>query len=138
MAFYQGTTMRILIGTKQIFHETDASLSSSLDFKEVASKDTLGKEKTPGSQSWSLSCNSLIGNSSLSVQEDITTLYGYHKAKTLVTIQFTTDISGDVVFSGTAYVGTFNVQATNDEVVTGDFSFEGSGELSIEVVEPVS
>lgn len=132
MSFYSGTTMRIKIGAKTIFHETDASLSSSIDFKEVASKDSNGKVKTPGSQSWSLSCNALIGNDG-TVQEDLKTLYDKHVAKTLVTVEFTTDATGDVVFSGSAYVGTFNVTATNDEEVKGDFSFEGSGALAIAI-----
>ena len=134
MALYQGTTVRIKVDGKTIFHETDATLSSSIDFKEVASKDTAGKLKIANVQTWSLACNTLIANSAASAQEDIKSLYDTHKAKTLVAIEFSTDVTGDVVFSGNAYVGTFNISATNEEEVTGDFNFEGDGELSIAVV----
>jgi hypothetical protein len=65
---------------------------------------------------------------------DIKTLYDAHKAKTLVTIEFTTDVVGDVVFSGSAYVGTFNIDSQVEAEVTGDFSFEGDGELTIALV----
>ena len=134
MAIYQGATMRISVGGKTIFHEVGASLSSTIDFKEVASKDTAGKLKVANTQTWSLSCNTLIANSALAAQMDVKTLYDAHKAKTLVTVEFTTDVVGDVVFSGSAYVGTFNVDATNEAEVTGDFSFEGDGGLSIALV----
>lgn len=132
--FYEGTTMRIKIGAKTLFHEVDASLSSSIPFKEVASKDTTGVVSTPGTQSWSISTNGLIGNSALAAQEDIATLYATHVAKTKVTIEFTTDVTGDVVFSGEAYIETFNIKSTHEETVTGDFSFKGDGALTIGIV----
>ena len=134
MAIYAGATMRLKVEGKTIFHETDATLSSTIDFKEVASKDTLGKLKIPNTQTWNISCNSLIANTVAAAQEDIKTLYDKHKAKTLVTVEFSTDVTGDVVFSGEAYVGTFNITATNEAEVTGDFTFEGDGELTIAVV----
>lgn len=134
MAIYEGTTMRIKIGSKTIFHETDAKLTSSIPFKEVASKDTTGVISTPGTQSWSLSCNTLIANTIASAQEDVATLYATHAGKTAITVEFSTDVTGDVVFSGSAYVETFNLDATHEEVVTGDFNFKGDGALTIGVV----
>lgn len=134
MALYDGTTMRIKIGTKVLFHETNAKLNSTIPFKEVASKDTAGTLSTPGTQSWSISCSSLIANGDGSTQEDLATLYASHKAKTLVSIEFSTDVSGDVVFAGSAYIENYNVDSSNDEEVKGDFSFKGDGELTIAVV----
>ena len=129
---YEGTTMRIKIGSKTIFHEVSATLTSSIDFKEVASKDTNGKLVTPGAQSWSMTANTLIANST--TQEDLSSLYAAHSGKTAVTIEFTTDVSGDVVFSGSAYVESISIDATNEEVVTGDFSFKGDGDLTMGTV----
>ena len=134
MGLLQGTTMRIKKGTKTLFHETDASLSSTIDFKEVASKDTDGKLVTPGTQSWSLTANALVANDAGALQADLAELYNDHKNKILVTIEFSTQVSGDIIFSGSAYVETFNVQATNEEEVTGDFSFKGNGALAIGTV----
>lgn len=132
--FLSGTSFRVLVDDKTIAHETEASLSSSLDFKEVATKDTDGIEKTPGNQSWSISCNNLVMTDATTTQQTIATLYALHKDKTKVAIQFTTNDTGDMVFSGYAYIGTFNITSTNDENVSGDFSFEGTGGLTLGTV----
>lgn len=134
MAIYEGKLFRIKIGAKTIFHETNFSFSSSLDFKELASKDTATKEKTPSSQNWSISCESLAGVSTGNAQEDIKSLYEKHKNKSKVTISFTLGKTGDVVFTGEAYVGSFSLDSANDEEVKGAFTFEGTGDLSIGTV----
>ena len=126
--------MRIKIGTKTIFHEVNATLDSNIPFKEVASKDTTGVVSTPGTQAWGLSCNTLIANSAAGAQEDIASLYAAHVAKTLVTVQFSTDVTGDVVFSGSVYIEKFTLDSTHEEEVKGDFSFKGDGALTIGTV----
>ena len=136
MALYEGTTMRIKIGGKTLFHETDCSLSSSIAFKDVASKDTSGVISIPGAQTWSISTNSLVAESALAAQEDLKTLYATHVGKTKVTVEFTTDVSGDVVFTGQAYIETYNLKSTHEETVTGDFNFKGDGDLSMGTVAP--
>ena len=132
MAVYSGTTMRIKIGSKTIFHETKATFTTSRDFNELASKDINGKEVTPGSYTWSLTCDALIANST--TQEDLASLDVAYQAKTLVTMEFSTDVSGDVVYSGSAYVESYNVDAANEEGVTGSFSFKGSGDYTLGTV----
>lgn len=134
MAVLQGTLMRIKKGTKTLFHETEASLSSSIDFAEVASKDTTGVIVTPGDQKWSLSANALVANTPGALQADLAELYADHAAKTLVDIEFSTQVSGDIVFSGQAYIETFNVSSTHKDAVKGDFSFKGNDALSVGVV----
>jgi len=132
MAIYSGTIMRIKVGTKTIFHETKATFTTSRDFNELASKDINGKEVTPGSYSWSLTCDNLIANST--TQEDVATLDVQYQAKTLVDLEFSTDVSGDVVYTGKAYIDSYNIDATNEEGVTGSFSFKGSGDYSLGAV----
>lgn len=132
MALLQGVNLRIKVGTKTLFHSVTASFSSQMDLKEVSSKDTNGKIKTPGSNSWSLSCNKLISaNGDTTTQADAEELMGYHINKTLVDVEFTTGDSGEWILSGQAYISSFTINANNDEEVTGDFSFEGSGDLTL-------
>jgi len=134
MGLLQGTTMRIKKGTDTLFHETNATLDSTLDFKEVASKDTGGKIQTPGSHSWNITCDKLIANDAGAAEADGLELFQDHLAKTLVTIEFSTSVSGDIVFSGQAYVSQCNISSTNDEEVTGSFTFLGSGDLTVGTV----
>lgn len=134
MGLLQGTTMRIKKGTDTLFHETNATLDSTIDFKEVASKDTSGKIQTPGSQSWSMSCDKLIANDAGAGQENALGLVQDHLAKTLVTIEFSTGVTGDIIFSGSAYISQFSIASANDEEVTGTFAFQGSGDLTVGVV----
>jgi len=126
---YSGTTMRIKIGTKTIFHETGVSLDSNVDFKEATSKDITGALQVAGKHSWSVSLNSLVANDG-TTQEDIATLFGYHINGTQVAVEFSTFVTGDAKFSGNAYVSSFKIDAQNEDIVTGDFSFVGDGALT--------
>ena len=132
--FYEGKLFRIKIGGKTIFHETDFKLSSSLDFKELASKDLSSKQRSAGDLDWNISCSSLIGNTAAAAQEDAATLYAKHIAKVPVSIEFTTDATGDMVFTGEAFVSQFDLDASNDDVAKGSFSFVGNGDLALGVV----
>lgn len=129
-----GTKMRIIVDGKPIFHETEASLSSSISFSEVASKDTNGVKVMPGNQSWGISASSLTAVDPDSLKEDVVTMYAKHEGKQIVQVQFTTDEAGDIVFTGNAYVETFDIAANNGETVTGSFSFKGDESLSLGVV----
>lgn len=132
MAFYEGSKARIKIGTKTVFHETDATLNASTDFKEIATKDTNGVEVTPGKQSFSLSSSAYVANSA-SAQEDLKSIADAWKAKTLVDVTLADGVSGNVALSGQGYIESFSVKATTEETVTFDYSIKGSGELTVGV-----
>jgi len=132
MAIYEGTTMRIKVGSKTIFHETDAKLSMSREVKELASKDITGKEKILGNYDWNITADTLIANST--TQEDLKTLSDTFIAGSIVAVEFTTDVSGDIIYSGNAYITTLDVDAQNEEAVTGSFAFNGTGALTVGTV----
>lgn len=131
MAYYEGTTMRLTLGTKQIFHEVDADLNFSIDFKEIASKDTNGKISTPGSYSWSISCNMSLLDNDGTTKEDLFTLATKALAKGLHAITFSTNVTGDVIFSGNAYIEGFTTAAVNEEKSTASFTLRGDGDLTV-------
>lgn len=130
MALKEGVNMRITVGGKEIFHEVSADLSAATDFKEVASKDTSGKLSAPGAQSWNIPIEALYDNDG-TTQEDLFTLATLWKDKTQVAVTLSTNVSGDVIFSGNAYIESFNTNATNEEYITCSFSFKGNGDLTI-------
>ena len=134
MAYYEGATMRLTVDTKEIFHEVDASIEASTEFKEVASKDTTGKILSAGSQSFSISCSSSLLDNDGTTQEDLKTMADKWKAKTSHAVTFTTGTSGDVVFSGNVYIESFSVTATNEEYSTAEYTLRGTGDLTIAAV----
>lgn len=130
MAYYEGSKMRIKIGTNNVYHETDATLNWGREFKEIASKDTDGVESSPGKKSWSLSSNAYAINT-VDTQNDLKSIAEAGDLGTLVDVQFTDGVSGNLVFSGQAYIENFSVKATTDDTVKFDYSLKGNGNLTI-------
>jgi len=131
--FLDGSVMRLQVEGKNVFHEVEVSIEGSTDFKEIATKDTDGKEVSPGSQSFSLSC-SAKGSPDTTTENTDVILLGYWKNKTKVAFTLTDGIVGHVTYSGEAYLENFNMGSPNDEIVDFSYSLKGTGELVIGVV----
>ena len=129
---YSGS-MRIKIGTKTVMHEVEASLNESRDFEELASKDIVGKDWHAKEGTWSLSGNALAANSSGDAQADLQSIVSSYQAKTLVAIELTDGITGNMAYSGNAYIENYSLKVANEEVVTFDYSLKGIGILTVAV-----
>lgn len=124
---YKGKLFRIKVGGKTVFHETDFKFSSSKDFSEIASKDTNGKNFIPKDIEWSISCSSLVADSESDTQVDAAALYAMHLSDETIEMEFSPFETGTMVFSGSAHVSQFDVDATHDDIAKGSFSFKGEG-----------
>jgi predicted secreted protein len=129
---YSGS-MRIKIGTKTIMHEVEASLNESRDFEELASKDIVGKDFHPKEGTWSLSGNALAANSGGDAQVDLQSIVSSYQAKTLVAIELTDGITGNMAYSGNAYIENYNLTSANEDKVKYDFALKGIGVLTVAV-----
>jgi predicted secreted protein len=129
---YSGS-MRIKIGTKTIMHEVEASLNESRDFEELASKDIVGKDFHPKEGTWSLSGNALAANSGGDAQVDLQSIVSSYQAKTLVAIELTDGITGNMAYSGNAYIENYNLKSANEDKVKYDFALKGIGVLTVAV-----
>ncbi len=130
MALNLGENMRLTLNSKEILHEVSCSLSFTKDFKEIASKDTNGKLVSPGSSSTTISIEGLWENDG-TTKHDLFVISGYANANTAYAFSFSTDVIGDVIYSGDAYVDSFSVDATNEEYVTFSFTLKINGDLTI-------
>jgi predicted secreted protein len=130
MAFYEGSAMRMKIATKEVFHEADVTLNANSDFKEIASKDTDGVQNSPGRKTWDFSCNAYAINSD-GTKADIKSITTAWQDQTLVDVEFTDGVQGNLTFSGKAYISDFSLKATTDETVTFDYNLKGDGALTI-------
>ena len=129
---YSGS-MRIKIGTKTVMHEVEASLNESRDFEELASKDIVGKDYHAKEGTWSLSGNALAANSGGDAQVDLQSIVSSYQAKTLVAIELTDGITGNMAYSGNAYIENYNLTSANEDKVKYDFALKGVGVLTVAV-----
>lgn len=120
-----GRNMRFFDGGTALGFATDCTLSFSREMRELAHKDVTGSwvEKAPGAMSGTGSTSGLYAESNNAAES----LFTKMKDGTALTLTFTTDVSGDQVWTGTAYISSLEINAPDNENVTYSISFEFSG-----------
>ncbi len=110
---------------------TSASLSVSMETRDVTSKDSAGwQENLEGLKSWSLSGDGLV---TYSISGDFDTpddLFTLLSNRTLVKVKFGSATSGEIDYTGDAYLVSYEQEAGVEENVTYSFGFTGTGVLT--------
>lgn len=131
----KGKDLRIKIAGETVYHATECSFSTTRDFDEIATKDTDGKKSTPGSFGWTLSTSALVANkATASTQNDTKSILDAYKAGDIVAVEFTTDVEGDIIITGNAYLASCNITASVGSSATYDVSLTGDGEFTVAAV----
>lgn len=127
-----GRNMRFFDGGTALGFATECSLSFSREMRELAHKDVTGNwiEKAPGAMSGSGSTSGLYAESNNAAES----LFTKMNAGTALTLTFTTDVTGDQVWTGTAYITSLELNAPDNENVTYSVSFEFSGAVVMSTV----
>ena len=133
MALDYNGDMRLKIGTKSVMHEVECSLSETTDFQEIASKDIEGTDYNPSTSTWSITANGFAANDGASTQADLKAIVDAYKAKLPVAIELTDGVTGNIAYSGSAYIESYSLKATNKEKVTFDYNLKGIGILAVNV-----
>jgi len=126
-----GTDLLVYIdATHPIGYSTTCSLALNADMRDVSNKDSAGwKAVLPGQKNWTVSCEALVvmatGSYNLKYMMDCIV------NKTAISLLFKTANTGDVIFSGNAYVTSCNISAANEANTTMSISFQGTGALGI-------
>lgn len=132
---YKGKNLRISVDGATIFHATECSFNSSIQLEEIATKDTQGSLVVSGNYTWGLSTNMLVADkAALSTQDDYKGLLEKHKAGTQVSVEFTTDVTGDLVISGSAFIESISITAPTQGFATAECSLKGSGDYTVATV----
>lgn len=133
---YKGKNLRINFDGKTLFHATSCSLSISTTLEEIATKDTSGSMVVPGNYTWSLTSAALFADKPAgATQVDAGDLILLQLSGHEIDVEFTTEITGDRIFSGKVYIENSGVNAEVGSSATSDFSFKGNGDLTLSVVE---
>jgi len=136
--FYRGKNLRFTLDGDTLFHATSCSLSIASDVDEIATKDTNGKVFIPGSYSGTLSMENLLADIEGGATNviDQAALLGYQLNNTLVTWEFTTGVTGDIVISGSCYMTQSDLNAEEAGIASGSFSFQTTGDIVVGTVAP--
>jgi predicted secreted protein len=141
---FNGTSLVVLIGTEVIGYATSCSLSLAIDTPDSSTKQSLGwADEIGGQKSWSLTTDGLATVVPGTVATYVTTaeLNALAIARTAVSVKFTTvdnstlngvtPVSGDVIYSGSAFIESVDLTADMENPVTYSVSFKGTGVLTI-------
>lgn len=141
---FNGTSLVVLIGTEVIGYATSCSLSLAIDAPDASTKQSLGwADEIGGQRSWSLTTDGLatVVPGSVATYISTTELNNLAITRAAVTVKFTTvdnstvggvtPVSGDTIYSGSAFIESVDLTADMENPVTYSVSFKGTGPLTI-------
>ena len=110
---------------------TSASLSVSMETLDTTTKDSAGwQENLEGLKSWSLSGDGLVTYSITGDYETPDDLFTLLSNRTLIKVKFGSATSGEIDYTGDAYLVSYEQEAGVEENVTYSFGFTGTGVLT--------
>jgi len=123
-----GTDLLVYVGSDAIAHSTSCSLSLSMDTRDATTKDSAGwTDRLEGLRSWEISGEGLVA---LDAEYGFTDLFALYNGRTSATVKFSTEVSGDKYYSGTAYLTSLEQEAPTEDNTSFSFTFSGSDVLS--------
>ena len=133
---YQGKAVRFSLNGKVLFHATACKLSISTTLESIATKDTNGTVSTPSNYEWSMTTDALVADIPVgsSTQVGFIDVIALQLAKTPITVEFSSQVTGDFIYTGQVYVESSDIDASVNQSVSGSFSFKGNGDLTPGIV----
>ena len=142
---FNGTSLVVLIGSEVVAYATSCSLSMAIDAPDASTKQSLGwADEIGGQRSWSLTTDGLATVSPTTTVAnyvslpELTTLALLRQPVTVVfttvdnsTVGGVTPVTGDVIYSGSAFIESVDMTADMENPVTYSVSFKGTGVLTI-------
>lgn len=129
-----GTIIAIYVGGTKIEKQLSASFSFSHEPRTSINKDDASWETSrPGKKSWECSGESEVDEASTVA---MSTLLNALINGTVLSLEYTTEVSGDTVFSGNALVTKYDKEAGVEEDAKVSYSFKGSGAPTVGTVTP--
>jgi len=135
----QGEDIIVLVDSKTTLHATTHNLKVDLELKELRTKDTNGKEQSPGDVSWSVDGDGLVVvDPSISSTHTPEQVLAIVLQKKLVEVVIQSRMSDDgpmglsKLYRGRGYITPFPIGAPAGDNATYNYSITGSGNLSPE------
>jgi len=127
------TLLAVYVGATKITYSQGASLSIEHSVRDITTKDSGGwSESLEGLRSWSISANGLMAFDATEGTDELDDLA---LDRTSVTIMFSTEVTGDTRYTGSAYMTSISLDSPGqEETATFSCEFVGTGALTAELV----
>lgn len=127
---FNGTLLVVKVGGVAVAHSTSCSLSVSTDLPEATTKDSGGwAQQIQGVRSWSVSTDGLAVIEASAAGINVEDLFSSISSRTDVTLTFSTFVSGDKIWTGSAAVESLDFTGDMESPATFSASFTGTGAL---------
>lgn len=128
----KGTSLKIFNNTAEINHCTEATLSLSKTIIDTTSKDSNAWRTTlEGTKQWTLTGTAYVA---YDATEGVDELLSDFNTDATVSVELTTDVTGDASYTGTGRISSFEKTGNLDEAAQFSFTIEGTGALTITTV----
>jgi len=133
-----GTKFGVYAAGTKIGYATSASISMNHNLRDTSTKDSAGwRDQMEGQRDWEVSVEGMVifvdtagsAISDLTVNELYAT-YMEGSNRTSFTLMFSTEITGDLKWSGTAWLTSLSLDTPNEDSSTWSGSFSGTGALT--------
>jgi predicted secreted protein len=125
---FNATNLIVLIDGVAVGHTTSAELSIEADLPDATTKDSAGwAEHIQGLRSWSVSVDGLVAYDGSYPSQTVADLI---INRTSVVLQFTTEVTGDTYWTGSASLQGQTISAEMESPASFSASFTGNGALT--------
>lgn len=131
-----GTKFGVYVGGTKIAFATSASISINHNLRDTSTKDSGGwREQLEGQRDFEISVEGML----IFLNTDGTAITGltinelyssYIATRTVFEIKFSTEITGDIKWSGNALMTSISIDTPNEDSSTVSASFSGTGALT--------
>lgn len=130
--FIQGEDIVITVNDKITLHATTHTLNVSVEMKDVRTKNTNGKEKSPGDVSWEASGDGLVAvDPAVEESDNVDGILKLALDKTLVDVVVKSPIQGALkTYSGKGYFTNITLTTPAGDNSTYSYTLTGSGNLT--------
>ena len=131
-----GTKFGVYAAGTKIGYATSASISMNHNLRDTSTKDSSGwRDQLEGQRDWECSVEGMLifVDSSGGAISDITAneLYSsYIATRTEFELKFSTEVSGDIKWTGNAFMTSLSIDTPNEDSSTWSASFSGTGALT--------
>ena len=131
-----GTKFGVYVAGTKIAYATSASISMNHNLRDTSTKDSSGwRDQLEAQRDWEVSVEGMLifvdGSGGAIAGTTMDELYStYIATRTEFTLMFSTEESGDIKWSGQAFLTCLSADTPNEDSSTWSGSFSGTGALT--------
>lgn len=130
-----GTKFGVYVAGTKVAYASSASISMNHNLRDTSTKDSGGwRDQLEGQRDWEVSVEGMLIFTNLdgtavsgTTADELYSTYIY--ARTQFELKFSTEVTGDIKWTGQAFLTSLSADTPNEDSSTWSGSFSGTGEL---------